>query len=151
MQKRVPIIHETADELKQRLKEARDPARKQRLHALYLLASGQARFRTDAATMLGVDRRTVGRWLELYARNGLDALLDIYVPAGKQPPLAPDQLAKLQEALERPEGFASYGAIQAWIARELGVALGYHSVHTLVHDKLGAKPKVPRPAHQKKR
>jgi hypothetical protein len=52
--------------------------------------------------------------------------------------------------LTQPEGFASYGEIQHWIATTLGVAMGYHAVHTLVHDKLHARPKVARPSHENK-
>jgi transposase len=150
MNKIIPMITESADDLKQLLKQERHHGKRQRIQLLYLLASGQARFRTEAADLLGLDRTTVGRWLALYETGGLAALLDLYIPRGKQPPLSSDQMARLLTALQNPDGFASYGEIQAWIAAELGVSLGYHTVHTLVHDKLGAKPKVPRPSHQKK-
>ncbi len=146
----MPAIHESADALKVRLQQERDHRKRQRLHLLYLLASGQARRRSQAAALLGVDRNTIGRWLTQYTQGGLDALLDIYVPAGKAPALAPAQLTQLQQRLAQPEGFASYGEIQQWIATTLGVQLGYHAVHTLVHDKLGARPKVARPSHEKK-
>lgn len=78
-------------------------------------------------------------------------LLDIYIPAGKAAALTPAQLAQLQAALDQPEGFASYGAIQQWIATELGVAMRYHAVYKLVRSKLRAKLNVPRPTHEKKR
>ncbi len=151
MRKPVPVIHESADQLKQLLKQERQPAKQQRLHALYLLASGQARYRQEVAALLGLDRNTVGRWLDQYARGGLPALLEIYVPKGKPAPLSPEQLTQLQQALAQPEGFTSYGAIQRWIASTLGVHLTYNVVHKLVRYKLGAKLKVPRPAHIKKR
>src|SRR3712207_8931030 len=103
MNKAVPIIHESVAELKQRLARERHPAKHQRLHALYLLASGQARFRSDVARLLGLDRNTVRRWLDQYAHGGLDALLDIYVPAGKRKPLSADQLAHLRQRLADPQ------------------------------------------------
>ncbi len=151
MRKPLPTIHESADELKHRLKQERHPARQQRLHALYLLASGQARFRQEVATLLGVDRNTIGRWLAQYERGGLDALLAVYIPAGKRKPLTPAQLAQLQQALAAPAGFASYGAIRQWLADTCGVQLSYNAVHKLVRYKLRAKLKVPRPSHIKKR
>lgn len=147
----IPPIHESAEELKRLLNQERHPDKQQRLHALYLLASGQARYRTQVATLLGVTRGTIGRWLASYAEGGLAALLDVYIPAGKAAALAPAQLAQLHAALERPAGFASYGAVQQWIATELGVTMGYHAVHKLVRYKLRAKLKVPRPSHIKKR
>lgn len=150
MNRTMPVIHESADDLKHRLPHERDPRKRQRLHLLYLLATGQARRRCQAAHLLGVERNTIGRWLTRYTQGGLDALLDVYVPAGKAPALAPQQLAQLQQRLAQPDGFASYGEIQQWIATTLGVQLGYHAVHTLVHDKLRARPKVARPSHEKK-
>ncbi len=151
MRKPIPPIHQSAEELKQRCKAARHPAKQQRLHALYLLASGQARSRQEVATLLGVDRNTVGRWLATYERGGLSALLAVYIPAGKRKPLTPEQLAQLQQALAQPHGFASYGAIRQWIADTFGVQLTYNAVHKLVRYKLRATLKVPRPSHIKQR
>ena len=150
MNRTVPFIHESADDLKHLLTHERHPTKRQRLHALFLLASGQARFRTDVASLLGVDRNTVRRWLLLYQQGGLSKLLDLYVSPGKAPALSSEQLTHLQARLAQPTGFASYGEIQQWIASSLGVVMGYHAVHTLVHDKLQARPKVARPSHEKK-
>ena len=151
MRKPIPPIHQSADELKQRFKEASHPATQQRLHALYLLASGQARSRQEVATLLGVDRNTVGRWLVTYERGGLSALLDVYIPAGKRKPLTPEQIVQLQQALAQPQGFVSYGAIRQWLADTFAVHLTYNAVHKLVRYKLRAKLKVPRSSHIKKR
>jgi transposase len=151
MNKRIPVIHESTDELKQRLSQERHPGKRQRLHALYLLASGQARFRADLAALLAVDRNTIGRWLERYAQGGLDALLNLYIPPGKPPALQPDQLAQLQQALQPPQGFASYDAVRQWLQTTCGVALSYKATHKLVRYKLGATLKVARPTHEKKR
>ena len=151
MNKTIPIIHEAAEELKQLLARERHPAKHQRLHALYLLASGQARFRGDVARLLGLDRNTVGRWLDQYAHGGLPALLALYLPPGKRKPLTPHQLAQLHQRLEDPQGFASYDAARRWIQDTFGVVLTYNATHKLVRYKLGAKLKVARPAHIKKR
>ena len=151
MNKVIPVIHESADELKQRLARERHPAKHQRLHALYLLASGQARFRNDVARLLGLDRNTVGRWLDQYAEGGLPALLALYVPPGKPKPLTPDQLAQLRQRLADPQGFASYDEARQWIQATFGVALTYNATHKLLRYKLGAKLKVARPTHIKKR
>jgi transposase-like protein len=93
MNRAMPVIQESADDLKHRLQQERDPRKRQRLQLLYLIASGQARRRTHAAQLLGVERNTVGRWLTQYAQGGLAALLDLDVPQGRAPALAPDQRA----------------------------------------------------------
>jgi transposase len=147
----IPTIAESVDELKAQLTQERHPAKHARLHALYLLASEQAHSRQEVAALLGVDRNTVGRWLSTYRDDGLAALLKVYVPAGKRNPLLPDQLQTLQQALTQPHGFGSFGAVQQWIAATFGVQLSYNATRKLVRYKLGAKLKVPRPSHQKKR
>src|SRR5919201_3313738 len=124
----IPPLQEHADDLKQRLQRERDGQKKPRLQMLYLLASGQARNRQEVAALLGVHRNTIGRWLALYAAGGLDALLATYVPAGKPVSLAPAVLASLEQALHRPEGFASYEALRQWVQQTHGVEVKYKTL-----------------------
>ena len=67
MNRTLPVIHASADALKHRLQQERDHRKRQRLHLLYLVATGQARRRIQAAQFLGLERNTVGRWLTRYA------------------------------------------------------------------------------------
>jgi transposase len=150
MRKALPAITERADELKQRLRHEQDGHKKPRLQRLYVLASAQAHSRQDAAHLLGVHRNTIGRWLALYSAGGVHALLAIYVPAGKPVSLAPAVLASLEQALHRPEGFASYEALRQWVRRTHGVEVNYKTLYRLVRTRFRAKLKVPRPSHTKK-
>ncbi|NTU81431.1 MAG: helix-turn-helix domain-containing protein [Chloroflexales bacterium] len=150
MYQAMPVIAETAEELRALMKQERDPKNQQRLHALYLVASGQARTRTALATLLGVHRETIGTWLTLYTEGGRERLLDRYVPPGKTCCVPPDVLVALQQRLAQPEGFASYGEIQTWLAERHRVQMQYAALHKLVAYKLKARPKVVRPRHIKK-
>jgi transposase len=116
----------------------------------HLLASGQAHERQEVARLLGVHRNTVGRWLALYAAGGLAALLATYGPPGTPVSLAPEVLASLEEALRRPQGFASYEALRQWVTRTHGVPIKYKTLSTLVRTRFRTKLKVPRPRHTKK-
>jgi transposase len=145
-----PRIREDVNELRRRLQHEHDGHKKPRLQMLYLLASGQAHSRQEVAQLLGVHRNTIGRWLASYAAGGLPALLAIYVPAGKAVSLAPAILASLEEALRRPEGFASYEALRQWVRRTHGVEVKYKTLYTMVRTRFRAKLKVPRPSHTKK-
>lgn len=138
--------------MKQRLKGEYHPAKRQRLQALYLLASQQTTSRQGIAALLGVSRNTVVADWSSSAVGGLDELLAIYIPAGKPPPLTVDQLRQLQEALNDPAGWESYNAIRTWINTTFDRQLSYAVVHKLVRYCLGARPKVPRPRprHPKK-
>lgn len=150
MNRALPPIAESAQELKSQMQQASKPLVRQRLHMLYLLASGQAATRQKVAELLGLHRNTIGRWLTSYEESGLSALLEVNSPPGRVPAVNPQQEAALRAALAEPEGFASYGEIQDWLRDEYGIQMAYHAVHKLVRYKLGAKLKVVRPTHLKK-
>ncbi len=150
MRRAIPTISESADELKHRLQREHHARKQPRLQMLYLLASGQAHTRQQVAQFLGVSRNTIGHWLASYETGGLAALLDIYVPAGKQPSLAPDVLAELEQALQQPQGFASYEALRQWVEQTQGVSVKYKTLYTIVRKRFKTKLKVARPSHIKK-
>ena len=151
MNKALPQIIESETELKAQMRSETHPKKKQRLQALYLLRSEQARNRVAVARLLGVDRNTIGEWLAAYARGGLPELLTIHTPPGARPTLDREQMSRLAQALAQPEGFSSYKEIQQWIADELHVQMPYKSVHRVVRYQLGAKLKQPRPVHVQKK
>jgi transposase len=150
MRTAIPRITERTDELTYRLQREHDSHKKLRLQMLYLVASGQAHTRQDVAHLLGVHRNTIGRWLAIYVAGGLDALLATYVPAGKPISLAPGVLASLEQALYRPDGFASYEALRRWVRQTHGVEVKYKTLYRIVRTRFRAKLKVPRPSHTKK-
>ena len=152
MRRVLPKIQESLEELRGRLRRARDAETKRRLHLLVLLAEGTVRDRQQAAAHLAVHRNTVGEWLTRYERGGLAGLLhrDQRGARPGQRLLSAPAWEALQARLQSPEGFGGYQDIQRWLADEWGVELAYHSVHRLVHRRLGASPKRPRPVHPKK-
>jgi transposase len=150
MRKALPVIREDAATLKQRLRREHDGRKKPRRQMLYLLASGHVQTRQAVARLLGVHRHTVGHWLAIYEARGLEALLDLYVPAGKPLSLPPGVLAALEQALRHPTGFASYEALRQWVQQHHHLDVNYHTLYTIVRTKLKAKLKVPRPSHPKK-
>ena len=150
MRNPIPLIREAVPALKERLQHEHDGHKKPRLQMLYLLASGQAHTRQDVARLLGVHRNTISHWLAVYATGGLAALLATYAPPGKPVSLAPEVLASLEQALRRPEGFASYEALRQWVRRTHGVEVKYKTLYTLVRTRFRAKLKGPRPSHTQK-
>jgi transposase len=145
MRNPVPPIREDEAALKQRLHHAPDGQKKPRLQMLYLLVTRQAQDRQDVARLLGVHRNTSSRWLARYAAGGMDALLATYVPAGKPGSLTPAVLAGLEQALRRPEGFASYEALRHWVRQTQGVEVKdqdalHHRPYALPHQAQGTTP-----------
>jgi transposase len=149
MRNPIPTIHEAVPALKERLQHEPDGHKKPRVQMLYLLASGQAHTRQDVARLLGVHRHSISRWLALYATGGLAALLATYTPPGTPVSLAPAVLASLEQALHRPEGFASYEELRQWVRRTHGGDVKYKTLYTLVRTRFQTKLKVARPTHTK--
>jgi transposase len=151
MRKAMPAMTESAAELQRRMKQETDAKKRQRLHALYLAASGQARHRQAIAALLGVHRHSVAAWFDAYAAGGVEQALRYQVST---PPvhrrMTETALRALQDKLQDPQGFPGYNHIRVWLAQEHQVTLSYSSVHALVRYKLRAKPKRPRPSHAKK-
>nr|MDQ3328436.1 helix-turn-helix domain-containing protein [Chloroflexota bacterium] len=65
---------ESPEELYERYKGEADIATRKRLHALWLVRSGESA--RAAATQAGVGERTVVRWLGWYREGGLRSVLD---------------------------------------------------------------------------
>ena len=150
MNKKVPEITESVETLKVLLRRAKKKHEIQRLNTMYLLKSGEAKNRIQVAGLLGVDRTSVGAWLSAYETGGLEKLLQRGYAPGRTPILTAEQQAVLRRELQNPEGFSSYMQIQAYIADTFGIKMNYKAVYAMVHDKWGAKLKVPRKSHVKK-
>lgn len=150
MRNTIPPMHQGVAALKARRQHAHDGHKKPRVQMLDLLASRQAHTRQDVARLLGVHRHTISRWLASDAAGGLDALLATDVPAGTPVSRAPTVLASLEQALRRPEGFASDEARRPWGPRTHGVEVKDKTLDTLVRTRFHAKRKVARPRHTQK-
>ena len=150
MYKALPTITESAEALQHRFRTEKDPQKRQRLQALYLLATGHAASRLAVAELLAVHRHTVRAWLATYEKGGLDTLLTIKKAPGIRSALTHAVRAKLQTRLHQPRGFGSYREIQQYLATDHHVHLAYSTVHGVVRYQLQAKPKSPRRSHPKK-
>ena len=105
MNRSLPDITESAPELKDRLRSESVGYKKQRLTAVYLLQSGGAKNRKQVADLIGVNRKTVGQWL--------DACLEQMLVRRSAESLCFPMRA---DRIDKPSGFSSYGQIQQFIA-----------------------------------
>lgn len=151
MNKALPKIKETAAEIREMLKNEPHVKKQNRLQALYLIVTKQAKSRSSVAQMLGFNRNTISDWFALYEIGGLEKLLDIYKPAGAKPKIPSAAIEEIKQQLSTPKGFRTYKEIHALVVRKYGVEVAYSGVHALVRYKLAAKAKVPRPANPKKK
>lgn len=150
MYKALPEIRESEEELKGLLMKEKDYRAKQRLQALYLLRTSQAKTRLEVCRMLGVNRDTVGRWLSSYDRGGVGKLVDIHHPIGRQSSLPPEYKEELKDRLSTPQGVSSYKELWVELRERYGIKITYQALHHYLRYKLKAKLKVARKSHIKK-
>jgi transposase len=135
---------ETAEELEQQYRAARDVERRKRLGALWRVRLGD--HIPDAGRVVGVSRRTVDRWLGWYRQGGLQEVLR-RVPGhgavGQPHRLSAAQQADLLEQAGRG-AFRTYEEARAWVEARYGVVYRPGGFYTTLH-RLGVRPKVPRP------
>jgi transposase len=151
-QRDFPPIKESPEELKEMLVHERSAKRRNRLHLLFLIQTGQVESRDEAAIRLVVHRNSVRAWLEAYKAGGLEQMLRIGKTGPKpvQKSLSPSVFDALEKQV-RNEGFSGYTHAQEWLRTQFGCEVPYSTVHKLIRYRLGAKLKRARPRHQKKR
>ena len=150
LNKALPESRETVKELREKLKSESQVKRQNRLQAIYLIATKQAKSRGEVAKMLGFNRNTIAAWFRLYEEKGLEKLLERYQPSGAKPKISEAAKTEINELLASEKGFRSYREIHQLVVEKHQIKVGYRAVHQLVRYKLSAKPKVPRPSNPKK-
>lgn len=150
MNKALPKIKETEAELRELLKNEPHVKRQNRLQALYLVVTKQAKSRSQVSKMLGFNRNTLSDWFQLYETGGLDQLLEIYRPSGAKAKISPEAIAEISRILETEKGFRTYTEIHQLVVKKYQIKVGYRAVHEVVRYKLAGKLKVPRPSNPKK-
>ena len=150
MNKALPKIKETAEEIRMMLKNEPLVKRQNRLQALYLIVTQEARSRTKISKVLGFNRNTISEWMRLYEEQGLEKMLEIYRPSGAKAKISEAAVAEIEEILATEKGFRTYREIHQMVVKKHKIDIKYAAVHKLVSYKLVSKEKSPRPSNPKK-
>lgn len=117
-----------------------------RLHGLWLVRTGKTT--REVAEVLGVDERTVQRWLAWYRAGGLAPLEGRHAQGRGAPSfLTSEQHATLAEEVATGR-FRTAAEIRAWVQEQWAVSYTEGGMYALLH-RLQCAPKVPRPIHEK--
>lgn len=117
-----------------------------RLQGLWLVRTG--RTTREVAGVVGVEERTVQRWLGWYRAGGLAEAERRHAQGkGAAPFLTAEQQADLAGEVETGR-FRTAAEVRDWIAAEYGVEYKVGGVYDLL-ARLRCRPKVPRPLHAK--
>jgi transposase len=141
-----PIVIEwrdDADALLERYRSERDPELKVRWHALWLVRQGK-RIR-ESAKLVGMEERSLYRWLAWYRQGGMVAVASHRRgnPMGKPSRLDAEQQAEF-EAQAKEGRFRTVGEARRWVEQRFGVSYTYWGICSMFRRKRWKK-KVPRP------
>lgn len=151
MNKAVPKIKETAEEIREMLKQESHVKKQNRLQALYLIVKKEAKSRRKVAKILGFNRNSISDWFKSYEAGGLEKMLEIGKPSGAKPKMTAEAIAAIKEILATEKGFRTYKEIHQMVVKNHKIEIGYGGVHKLVRYQLEAKAKSPRPSNPKKK
>ena len=132
--------------LYERYRRERRPDVRPRLHGLWLVRTGKTT--REAAEVLGVDERTVQRWLAWYRADGLAPLKERHAGSQGAPSfLTAEQKDELAEEVATGR-FRTAAEIRRWVEERWGVSYTEGGMYALL-TRLRCAPKVPRPVHEK--
>lgn len=137
---------DTPESLKAAYHKERDPERRTRLHALWLLRSDWNM--SGVASALGVHYRSVQRWVAWYRSGGVLTVRAHKMGGKGQQPFLSEQ-AQQQVTDEVASGrFRTGWELREWIAEQYGVTYTIGGIYSLM-DRLQCSTRVPRPVHAK--
>jgi transposase len=117
-----------------------------RLHALWLVRTGHTT--RETAAVLGVDERTVQRWLGWYRAGGLAPIEGRHAGSQGAPSfLTPERKVELADEVATGR-FRTAAEIRRWVEERWGVRYTEGGMDALL-QRLRCAPKVPRPVHEK--
>ena len=116
------------------------------LHGLWLVRTGKTT--REVAEVLGVDERTVQRWVAWYRAGGLTPLEERHAQGRGAPSfLTPEQQNELADEVATGR-FRTAAEIRQRVQERWGVSYTEGGMYALL-KRLGCAPKVPRPIHEK--
>ena len=135
-----------AASLRARYRRERRADVRPRLQGLWLVRTG--RTTREVAEVVGVEERTVQRWLAWYRAGGLAEVEGRHARGkGASPFLTVEQQAELADEVATGR-FRTAAEVRQWVRERWGVRYTEGGMYTLL-GRLRCAPKVPRPAHEK--
>jgi transposase len=132
--------------LRSRYQREREVDVRPRLHGLWLVRTG--RTTREVAEVLGVEERSVQRWLAWYREGGLTAVTGRHAGSQGAPSfLTAEQRAALADEVATGR-FRTAAEIRQWVQERWGVSYTEGGMYALLR-RLRCAPKVPRPIHEK--
>ncbi len=144
-------IKESLSTLKLFHKKEKNQKKKLRILSLILTKEEKFARRVDLAEYLGVNIDTLNKWTGKYRKLGLEEMLSIK-SGGKRREVVPKSIHKeIEDKLNNSTvPLQGYTDAVAWIKKDFGYDIKYHTVRAFMVRNFGSKLKTPRKSHYKK-
>lgn len=149
MPKKVEIkITQSIEELKKLLSKESNIKSRQRLNALIETKRQSQKSRLELAQYLGIGKRTLETWLNIYKHEGLDGIVKVK-PRRKGSSIINEEIHEaLQQRVESKEApFLGYWDAHQWVKEKFGIQISYYWLRRYLIDRFGTKVKSTRKSH----
>lgn len=145
-------VRESLVELMTILKQQSTSRNTVRIQSLICIKTSQFSKRSELASFLGYNVRSMELWLKQYTEGGLDHMLVAVKEKQKRGRLVGADIHQgLSERLNDPKvGFMSYVQAHKWVSENYGPGITYNTLRNYMIDFFGTKIKRPRKSHIKK-
>jgi transposase len=131
---KLTLDSQASSAIKERIGSTKDPRQKERLQVLLWAGTGRA-------------RSTIQIWLDDYATDGLEGLLERQTSPGASSPLRNEKVQKeLTQGLKEGR-WRTASQVAQWLKKEHGIERAAKSLYRWL-GKAGGALRVPRPRHQ---
>lgn len=146
------VIRESISELHSLLRKQNNPKNILRLQSLIHIKENRFSKRSELATHLGYNVRSMELWLNAYKNKGLSGMLIVDKPKQKRTRcISQDIHDGLSERLNDPrKGFTSYIDALQWVQKNYNPDIKYQGLRNYMLDFFGTKIKQPRKSHVNK-
>ena len=145
------IIKESDSELRSLKQKQKTLAKQKRVIALLRIKNSMDASRQELSNYLGVDRKTLRRWLIEYRHGGIETMLEIRAKRKGSKIITQEIHEGLERRVTDPSNsFLGYWDAQQWVLSEYGVKVKYQRIREYLIQYFGTKVKRPRKTHVKK-
>ncbi len=139
------IILETEKELKALIKKEKKKTALIRLNAALVIVQYPALTRNQISVMLGINKRSMERWLSNYKLGGLQAYLALKPKSPKKSVITKNVHEAISDRLlNEKTPFRGYSDAQKWILQEFNVFINYQTLRAYMIRHFGKRLKVSR-------
>lgn len=144
-------VKESLSELQSLRKRENNHRKKLRIQCLILLKEKKVKTREELSIQMGVGVSSLFRWIKVYNKFGLEAMLKISNGGARRKSITKEVHqgleAKLQDSKYPLQG---YKDAALWVFENYGIEYKYNTLRTYMKRNFGTKLKTPRKSHYKK-